>query len=656
MIWLASFPRSGNTFFRNVLYEVYGLESSTYHNDPDRSLDLNYTSFPFVKTHLLPDQLEPNDPNIPAVYLIRDGRDALVSLAHHRKDIVEPGSDFTHNLLEALVARGHSHFGGWSTNVEAWSKRASIIIKFEDLIENPIREIEKLRSIIELPAPNMEKLPDFQSLKFGRPKYGAGHSESFDPEKAKFHFRRGSTNSFSDEMEIGIQKLFWGAHGMTMTKFGYGSSPFESKKKNILIEGSKFFNQHMDGIGRYIQSLVRFLPILLHNQKNWDIDLLHKNDIIPVFKAQKERNENPEHLVLEHEYETKLLKFKKVLKKVLPHQIYSPLRHQYVRGPWRKWLKNLRLNVNRKQIKKLRKNLSEVNKDYHLIHAPIPQGLMKVREMGKNFISTVHDTTHIALSHWHDDANVQETEEGMDMIKDLNAHIISVSNSTKKDIISQYQVKGDNITVVYEGIDPDVFHPKWKRQSLPHLDEKYGIPSDDFILSLSTLEPRKNISATIEAFQKLKQTYPHLKTNLVIAGRKGWKWENILTSYNKLKDHILFTGYIEEEDLPYLYGRAKVFCYPSHYEGFGLPLLEAMGCGTPVIYGANSAMKEIVGEAGLGVSSLDTNAIMDAMFLLLTDETYWKEMSLNSRIKANQYTWLKCAYHTIQCFDNQIES
>ncbi|HRW76650.1 MAG TPA: sulfotransferase domain-containing protein, partial [Saprospiraceae bacterium] len=99
MIWLASFPRSGNTFFRNVLYEVYGIESSTYHQEANYPLEADYDQFDVVKTHLLPSQLVPADPRIKKVYIVREGRDALVSIAHHRKDIVQPGTDYYLNLL-----------------------------------------------------------------------------------------------------------------------------------------------------------------------------------------------------------------------------------------------------------------------------------------------------------------------------------------------------------------------------------------------------------------------------------------------------------------------------------------------------------------------------------------------------------------------------
>ena len=102
--WIASFPRSGNTYFRNILFYVYGIESSTWHNETAYPVDENYDSYRFVKTHLLPKDLFPADPSIPAIYLVRDGRDAVVSIAHHRRDLVNPGSDFLLNLEEAIVA------------------------------------------------------------------------------------------------------------------------------------------------------------------------------------------------------------------------------------------------------------------------------------------------------------------------------------------------------------------------------------------------------------------------------------------------------------------------------------------------------------------------------------------------------------------------
>ena len=116
MIWLASFPRSGNTFARNVLFQAYGLQSTEV-NQKVFAYSSTYREFPVVKTHLLPSDLEYIDDNDIIVYLVRDGRDALVSIAHHRSNIIEPGSDLMDNLTLAINAQGGSYFGGWAKNV-----------------------------------------------------------------------------------------------------------------------------------------------------------------------------------------------------------------------------------------------------------------------------------------------------------------------------------------------------------------------------------------------------------------------------------------------------------------------------------------------------------------------------------------------------------
>ncbi len=212
MIWLASFPRSGNTFFRNVLFDVYGIASSEFHMETDKKVLKDFASFPVVKTHLLPHQLPKDLQSMKSVYIIRDGRDALVSIAHHRKDIIAPGSNYYMNLLEAILARGGSFFGGWSVNVEKWTNKADIVIRYEDLIVDPIGQIERLREIITLPEPRLERLPTFQSLKKGVPQYGSGGEKIKNKEqkieRAHKFFRRGVVGSYKDEMPIMFQLLF----------------------------------------------------------------------------------------------------------------------------------------------------------------------------------------------------------------------------------------------------------------------------------------------------------------------------------------------------------------------------------------------------------------------------------------------------------------
>jgi hypothetical protein len=222
MIWLASFPRSGNTFVRNILYDVYGIESSAFHRNPEIKFNADYASFPVVKTHLPPEQLEPADKAIRSVYLVRDGRDCVVSLAHQRSDLIAPGSDFQKNLEDAIRARGGSFFGGWSANVEAWLKRADLIIRFEDLIKRPIAIMEKLRYIIDLPRPDIERLPSFEKLRGGESRYGRGNKENVD--YAKLFFRRGKPGGWQDDMDAKTHDLFWASNGSVMEQLGYHRS------------------------------------------------------------------------------------------------------------------------------------------------------------------------------------------------------------------------------------------------------------------------------------------------------------------------------------------------------------------------------------------------------------------------------------------------
>ncbi len=217
MIWLASYPRSGNTFLRNILYEVYGVESSVFHCIAEKPLPRDYYRYEVVKTHELPENLDPRLVSRPAVYILRDGRDAIVSEAWHRKHFYEPRSRLHFNMLEAILADGESHFGGWAKNVSRWIQKADLILRFEDLVRDPLREVEKLRSIIHLPAPRTERMPDFKKQKSGRPKYGRVQGSGRNAE----FFRKGKSGAWKEEMPKHIENIFWRYHGEIMEHCGY---------------------------------------------------------------------------------------------------------------------------------------------------------------------------------------------------------------------------------------------------------------------------------------------------------------------------------------------------------------------------------------------------------------------------------------------------
>lgn len=217
MIWLASFPRSGNTFARNVLFDVYGLESTEVNQKVFRHSS-TYQEFPVVKTHLLPADMEHIDEEDIVIYLVRDGRDALVSIAHHRSNIVEPGSDVQENLRLAVEAQKGSYFGGWDRNAAEWVSRADLVIRFEDLIKDPVAEIEKLRRIKpDLPTPDLSSIPTFESQKKGDSKYGP-------PRKKGLFFRKGEVGDWKNTMNDEVEKIFWDKCGDVMMLLGYDRS------------------------------------------------------------------------------------------------------------------------------------------------------------------------------------------------------------------------------------------------------------------------------------------------------------------------------------------------------------------------------------------------------------------------------------------------
>ena len=168
-------------------------------------------------------------------------------------------------------------------------------------------------------------------------------------------------------------------------------------------------------------------------------------------------------------------------------------------------------------------------------------------------------------------------------------------------------------------------------------------------MALSTIEPRKNLSGTIEAFELLVDELEDLDINLVIAGNKGWKSHKIIQSA-KASERIHLTGYIDDADLATIYSASRAFVYVSHYEGFGLPLLEAMQCGVPVIFGNNSSMPEIVGEAGLPADSDSVMDIAQQMQRLVCDDKLAESMGNHGLERASEFSWDKTGKKTLDIY------
>jgi len=219
--------------------------------------------------------------------------------------------------------------------------------------------------------------------------------------------------------------------------------------------------------------------------------------------------------------------------------------------------------------------------------------------------------------------------------------VVAISESTKRDLIRHYRTPADKITVITPAVDHKLFTPASSTETR-QVQAKYHI-TGAYILYLGTIEPRKNLIALLRAYAalpaKLQQTH-----QLVLAGKTGWQDEAINELIAQLGDRVIKTGYLDDEaDKARLYSGAAVFVFPSLFEGWGMPPLEAMACGAPVIVADNSSLPEVVGEAGIRVSAQNPAALVAAIESVLTDAKQAAAMRQKGFIQAKKFTWDKSA-------------
>lgn len=217
---------------------------------------------------------------------------------------------------------------------------------------------------------------------------------------------------------------------------------------------------------------------------------------------------------------------------------------------------------------------------------------------------------------------------------------ITISEFSKREIVKYLHINPDDIEVVYAGVDFDVYHPNYARECVEDVKQKYGIKGD-YLMYLGTLEPRKNIGGLLKAYGRMKQCLAGKQPKLVLAGKKGWMYQEIYVLIDTLclKEDIVFTGYITEEESALLLNGALAFVFPSLYEGFGLPPLEAMACGTPVIVSKTASMPEVVGDAGLLVDPNSEEELCETMLALIQDRECADDLRKKGIQRAGYFTW-----------------
>jgi glycosyltransferase involved in cell wall biosynthesis len=258
---------------------------------------------------------------------------------------------------------------------------------------------------------------------------------------------------------------------------------------------------------------------------------------------------------------------------------------------------------------------------------------------------TVHDLSFLH----YPDAFVPSLREYLERVVPRSVaradRVLADSKSTRDDLVAYFDTPPEKVEVLYSGVDSR-FRPEKAPGEEERLKTKYGIESP-YILSVGTLQPRKNYVRLIKAFANL----PLANLQLVIAGGRGWLYEEIFAEAEKYGNRVHVLGFVDDADLPALYRGAALFAFPSLYEGFGIPPLEAMACSVPVVCSNASSLPEVAGDAALTVDPLDVNALAQAMMRVLEGPSLQQEMTDKGLAQAARFTWKKAARQLLNSFE-----
>ena len=267
-------------------------------------------------------------------------------------------------------------------------------------------------------------------------------------------------------------------------------------------------------------------------------------------------------------------------------------------------------------------------------------------------VFTLHDLIPLLLPQYHRPLNRIFFRQMFPRFLQRADAIIAVSENTKNDAISLLGINPESITVIPEGISPS-FRTAANEKHLAAVRAAYGLP-ETFILCVSTIEPRKNHTTLLRAFEMLHPLHPNVA--LVLAGNRGWLYHGFLDELQNspVRHHVRLLGKVPETDLPALLSAATVFAFPSRYEGFGLPPLEAMACGTPVVCSNSSSLPEVVGDAVILCEPGNASAWEKEMTRLLRHKDMRQQLVARGRSRAATYTWDSAALATRSVYERVL--
>jgi glycosyltransferase involved in cell wall biosynthesis len=286
--------------------------------------------------------------------------------------------------------------------------------------------------------------------------------------------------------------------------------------------------------------------------------------------------------------------------------------------------------------------------DMDLYHIP-QNGVGLSGNISCKKVITLHDIIPLRMPETCSDRYLKIFNEDMPGIIEKCDGIITVSNFSKEDICKEFNFPREKIFVTYLAAE-DIYKPLNKEECRYYLQERYGIEGD-FLLYVGGFSPRKNILGLIEAFELLLHKH-NKKLSLVVTGKKGISYETYKEKAISLgvEDKVLFTDFIPLEDMPIFYNAAKVFVYPSYYEGFGLPPLEAMACGTPVVASTETSIPEVCGDSALLSNPSSTEDICLKILSLLENQDLYKSLIRKGLVHTASFNWKKTAYDTLDAY------
>ena len=265
-------------------------------------------------------------------------------------------------------------------------------------------------------------------------------------------------------------------------------------------------------------------------------------------------------------------------------------------------------------------------------------------------VVTIHDLSFLRVPQCADPGLRQYLTERTPPSVARARRVLADSQNTRRDLIELLDVTPEKVSVVYAGVEPR-FRPVRDLERLEQVRQRYHLP-ELFVLFVGTIEPRKNLGRLLSAYAQMRRQtgLPH---QLVLSGSNGWLYEEIYDKVSRdgLQEDVVFPGFVADEDLPALYTLADLFVFPSLYEGFGLPPLEAMSCGTPVVASNNSSLPEVLGSAALFVDAEDVEGLADAMARVLGDAMVRTRLADLGRAQAARFTWEDAARQLVKAYE-----